>query len=127
MSGFQFDFQNAFQEQKGQGEKPAALSDILSGLVSQFGIGRKREDELEEFWEEIAGETAPYSTVGGVRRGVLEILVSDAIFMQELLFQKEELLQRFRERFPEDRFEDLRFRVGAVGKKIGRGNGESER
>lgn len=109
MSGFQFDFQS---QDEGKG---ASLSEILSGLISQYGIGRKGgSSELEDFWSELAGELAVYSAVGGIRRGVLEILVSDAIFMQELLFRKEELLARLRERFPDSKFEDLRFRVGSI-------------
>ncbi len=99
-----------------QNEPMTAFGDILSGLVSQFGIGRKRsEDDLSDVWKELLGEElAPYSCVGGVRRGVLEIVVSDAILIQELLFQKEILLEKMKERFPDANFTDLRFRVGTV-------------
>ncbi len=98
---------------KSERNAPASLSDILSGLVSQFGIGRKREEEeLEIFWREIAVELAEYSFVSAVRRGRLEIMVSDAIFVQELMFRKEELLRKLNERFPVKNFEDIRFRVG---------------
>lgn len=96
---------------------PANLSEVLSGLVSQFGIGRKREDdELEDVWKELAGELATYSRVSGVRRGALEVLVSDAIFVQELLFRKTELLAELKERLPDSGVEDLRFRIGSVEK-----------
>ncbi len=108
MGGYQFEFQP-------QDGKTSSLSEILSGLISQYGIGRKsRNAELEEFWSELAGELAVYSSVGGIRNGGVEILVSDAIFMQELLFRKEELLLRLNERFPDSNFEDLRFRVGSI-------------
>lgn len=103
-----------------EGNAPASLSDILSGLVSQFGIGRKREeDELETFWCEIAGELAEYSSVNTVRRGRLEVTVSDAIFVQELMFRKAELLQKLNEHFPDQNFEDIRFRVGNIRERNG--------
>ncbi|MBQ4141904.1 MAG: DUF721 domain-containing protein [Thermoguttaceae bacterium] len=112
MNGLHLDF----LPQGGDGAGSSSLSEVLSGLVSQFGIGRKRdEDELGAFWKELVGELAQYSSVGGVRRGNLEIMVSDAIFVQELLFQKEELLKRLKERFPGSDFKDLRFRVGNAG------------
>lgn len=99
-----------------RGETLMSFGDILSGLVSRHGIGRKREeDDLTDVWKELLGkELAPYSCVGSVRRGTLEILVSDAILIQELLFQKEELLRKMKERFPEANFLDIRFRVGNV-------------
>lgn len=110
MNGFQF------SDMPKEGSGSSSLSDVLSGLVSQFGIGRKREeDELGAYWKELAGELAQYSSVGGVRRGILEIRVSDAIFVQELLFQKDTFLKSLRERFPESDFKDLRFRVGNAG------------
>ncbi len=105
---------------KTEGNAPASLSDILSGLVSQFGIGRKREeDELETFWRENTGELAEYSSVNTVRRGRLEITVSDAIFVQELMFRKTELLQKLNEHFPDQNFEDIRFRVGNIRERDG--------
>ncbi len=92
---------------------PASLTDILSGLVSQFGIGRKREEnELEDAWKEVVGELAENTSVGSIRRGVLEIRVTDAIFAQELLFRKEELLHSLQERFPDEKLTDLRFKTG---------------
>ena len=98
-----------------EGGRTSSLSEILSGLVSQYGIGRKDgNQDLEEFWKELAEDFAVYSSIGGIRRGVLEIRVSDAIFMQELLFRKDEFLLRFKERFPDINFEDLRFRLGSI-------------
>lgn len=102
-----------FEPDSSPNAAPSSLTDILGGLVSQFGIGRKREeDELETAWKELAGELAEHSSVAAIRRGVLEIKVTDAIFAQELLFRKAELLTAFQERFPEAKMTDLRFRTG---------------
>ena len=92
---------------------PSSLSEILSGLISQYGIGRKREEnELESLWKDLVGDLAEHSSVASIRSGVVEIVVTDAIFAQELLFQKDELLMKFREQFPETKLTDLRFRTG---------------
>ena len=92
----------------------ASMRDVLSKIISQYGLGRKRsEDELQDTWEELVGKAlADYSRVAGVKRGALEILVSDAIFMQELMFRKDELLKGLKERFPQAKWSDLKFRIG---------------
>lgn len=93
---------------------PASMKDVLSKIISQYGLGRRRsEDELQDAWVEVVGkDMAAYSRVAGVRRGVLEILVSDAIFMQELMFRKSELLRELGARFPQAKWRDLKFRIG---------------
>ena len=102
-----------FEPDSPKKDAPSSLGDILSGLVSQYGIGRKREEnELEDAWKEAVGELAEYTSVGSIRRGVLEIRVTDAIFAQELLFRKAELLRALQERFPDEKLTDLRFKTG---------------
>ena len=40
---------------------PSSLSEILSGLISQYGIGRKREEnELESLWKDVVGDFAEH-------------------------------------------------------------------
>ena len=51
---------------------------------------------------------------GRTRRGVLEITVRNSTIMQELVFQKTELIQTLTDRLPEAKISDLRFRVGVV-------------
>ncbi|MDO4575574.1 MAG: DUF721 domain-containing protein [Planctomycetia bacterium] len=98
-------------------EKPwrpraVAIQDVLSGILTRYGVGRNRsEDDLAEFWQSLAGELAPYTRIGALKRGVLEILVTDSLFVQELTFRKQELLRKFQEAYPDNNIRDLRFKV----------------
>ena len=78
---------------------PESLGEILSRLFTVRGWGRKQDRlRLEEAWAESAGvETARHTRPGGLRRGVLEIVVDNAVLLQELAhFQKRRLLEQLR-------------------------------
>jgi predicted nucleic acid-binding Zn ribbon protein len=100
---------------------PESLREILSRLFAARGWGRQQERlRLEENWREVAGgQAANHTCVGALRRGVLEILVDNAVLMQELAhFHKRRLLEQLRGRLPGVTIHDLRFRAG-VWKKEG--------
>ena len=61
-----------------------------------------------------ANLAAEYTRVGMLRRGKLEVTVANSMLVQELTFQKPDLLKALRERLPDETIRDLRFRVGAV-------------
>ena len=65
-------------------------------------------------WAEALGDIHPGSTrVAGLRRGVLDVEVSNGVLLQELAhFHKRRLLAALRSRLPEVTLTDLRFRVG---------------
>ena len=66
-------------------------------------------------WREAAGElAAEYTRVGSLRRGTLEVIVVNSTLVQELTFQKPALLKLLGRLLPDERLEDLRFRVGNV-------------
>jgi predicted nucleic acid-binding Zn ribbon protein len=95
---------------------PERLGEILSRVFTTRGWGRRQGRlRLEEAWAEAAGpQTAAHTRVGGLRRGVLEVVVDNAVLLQELAhYQKRLLLERLRGRLPEMTFLDLRFRAGS--------------
>ena len=98
---------------------PELLKEILSRLFTARGWGRRQDRlRLEQAW--IDGMTAcglaPESTrVNGLRRGVLEVLVDNAVMLQELAhFHKRKLLEAMRGKLAGTTINDLRFRAGVV-------------
>src|SRR5262245_15948056 len=105
--------QNQPARQSAIGIEP--LGEILSRLFAARGWGRRQGQlHLEEAWAAAAGpETAAHTRVGAMRRGMLEILVDNAVLLQELAhFQKRRLLEGLRARLKSVPINDLRFRVG---------------
>ena len=96
---------------------PELLGEILSRLFTARGWGRRQDRlRLEKAWAEAAGpEHAAHTRVGALRRGVLEVVVGNAVLLQELThFHKRRLLEQLRGRLPGTPLTDLRFRAGVL-------------
>jgi predicted nucleic acid-binding Zn ribbon protein len=96
---------------------PELLREVLSRLFTARGWGRKQERlRLERVWAEAVGaESAKLTQVTSLRRGVLEVLVGNAVLLQELAhYQKRPLLEKVRGRLPGATITDIRFRAGVI-------------
>jgi predicted nucleic acid-binding Zn ribbon protein len=95
---------------------PKAIGDVVSELMARQGFGRLQSSQgYESAWREAAGPmAAKYTRVGLLRRGTLEIVVANSVLVQELGFQKKNLLKSLSESLPDQGITNLRFRLGAV-------------
>jgi predicted nucleic acid-binding Zn ribbon protein len=96
---------------------PELLSEILSRLFVARGWGRRQAQlRLEQAWAEAVGaEGAHHTRVTGLRRGVLEVSVGNAVLLHKLeSFQKRQLLEQLRRRLPGATITNLRFRAGVI-------------
>jgi predicted nucleic acid-binding Zn ribbon protein len=75
------------------------MSQVLSDLLARRGYAQLAADEaLRLAWIAAAGpDLAAQSTLLGLRRGTLEVLVSHSAWIQELAFQQPELIRRLNE------------------------------
>jgi predicted nucleic acid-binding Zn ribbon protein len=96
--------------------RPKKIADVLAQLITARGYGRiQAEADFAAAWQAAAGETlARYSRPGRLRRGVLEVTVTNSTIVQELTFKKQGILAQLQERHPDARIRDLRFRIGAI-------------
>ena len=95
---------------------PQSIGDILSSLMARKGFARVQSaGALEAAWSDAAGPLmAKYTRVGAIRRNTLEVLVANSTLLQELGFQKQGLLNALAQLLPDEKIENLRFRVGNV-------------
>ena len=96
---------------------PENLREILSRLFTARGWGRRQGRlHLEQAWAEAVGpDHAAQTRVAVLRRGVLEVVVGNAVLLQELAhFHKRRLLEELRRRLSNTPVTDLRFRAGPV-------------
>jgi predicted nucleic acid-binding Zn ribbon protein len=96
---------------------PERLGEILGRLFAARGWGRRQERlRLEQAWAEAAGpEHAAHTRANSLRRGVLEVVVDNAVLLQELAhYHKRRLLEQLRRRLPGTPLNDLRFRAGVL-------------
>lgn len=97
--------------------KPKKIADILAQLITARGYGRVQSDaNLIAAWQQAAGETiASYTRPGRLRRGTLEVIASNSTIVQELTFQKQQVLTQLQTQLPDAHIRDIRFRVGSIG------------
>jgi len=104
--------------QRGPSDRdPELLGEILSRLFTARGWGRRQGQlRLENAWAEAVGSAhAGHTRVAALRRGVLEVVVDNAVLLQELAhFHKRRLLEQLRRLLPGTTVTDLRFRAGVL-------------
>jgi predicted nucleic acid-binding Zn ribbon protein len=89
---------------------------VLAQLITARGYGRIQADaDFTAAWQKAVGETlAQYTVPGRLKRGVLEVTVSNSIVIQELTFQKQTILAALHEQCPDAKIRDVKFRIGAI-------------
>ena len=95
---------------------PQSIGNLLAQVLAKRGYARQSASaSFDDAWREAAGATlAKLTRPGNVRRGALEVIVSNSTLLQEMTFQKAELLQRLQALLPDEKIRDLRFRIGPV-------------
>ncbi|MCA9151564.1 MAG: DUF721 domain-containing protein [Planctomycetales bacterium] len=100
-------------EEERKRREPRRMGDLLPMLMARRGYARMlAADQFADAWEQASGRMAGLSRAGNVRRGVLEIFVKNSLVLQELTFQKQQLLRTMQELLPDQSIRDLRFSVG---------------
>jgi predicted nucleic acid-binding Zn ribbon protein len=95
--------------------RPKHIAEVLSRLMSRRGYAQVQfVRECEQIWNQAAGQWARRTRPGRFARGVLEVVVQDSATLQELTFQKKELLAAVQRLAPQFRVQQLRFKVGDV-------------
>jgi predicted nucleic acid-binding Zn ribbon protein len=96
--------------------QPRQIGDVLAQLIARRGYAREQSTAaLEAAWREAAGGQFAATTRASVlRRGTLEVLVSNNLLAQELGFQQDDLIARLQKLSPQTKITKLRFRVGSV-------------
>lgn len=104
------------EQRRHYARKPKKIGDVIAQVVTTRGYGRVQS--LEQFasaWQAAVGEVlARSSRCGQLKRGMLEIRAGNSIVVQELTFQKQQILAALRAQLPDTKIRDLRIRVGAI-------------
>ena len=95
---------------------PQKMAEVVAGLLARRGYAQvQTASTCDKAWRDAAGPRfALHSRPGNVKRGVLEITVRNSAVIQELTFQKKQLLARIAALLPDQKIKDLKFKVGPV-------------
>lgn len=110
------------ERRRSYARRPKRAADVVAAVIAKHGYAAvKGGDAVSSAWRTVVsrvlgdGSLAAQTLARGVRRGVLEVAVANAVVMQEVRFHKPRLLAEAQSSLPEARLTDLRFTVGRVG------------
>ena len=104
------------EQRRHYARKPKKIADVLAQLITTRGYGRIQSDaNLSEAWQNAAGATiARFTRPGKIRRSTLEVTASNSAILQELTFQKQQIISRLQAALPDATIRDIRFRIGSI-------------
>jgi predicted nucleic acid-binding Zn ribbon protein len=104
------------EQRRHYARRPKQIKDVLAQLITTRGYGRiQATADFAAAWRAAAGETfAAYTLPGRLKRGVLEVTATNSIVIQELTFQKQQILEALREQCPDAIIRDVKFRIGTI-------------
>jgi predicted nucleic acid-binding Zn ribbon protein len=104
------------EQRRHYARKPKKISDVLAQLITARGYGRVQATaDFNAAWQQAAGATiAKYTRPGRLRRGTLEVTAGNSTIIQEVTFQKQQILSKLQSAVPDASIRDIRFRVGNI-------------
>ena len=104
------------EQRRHYARRPKKIADVLAQLITARGYGRIQADgEIHAAWQAAVGvPLARFTRPGRVRRGQLEVTVTNSTIVQELTFEKQRILAALQAEVPQVRIRDLRFRIGTI-------------
>ena len=93
---------------------PRKIGSIVNQLLARRGYAQVQgSDEMQGVFKKVLGSAlASQCTVGQLKRGTLHVSVKNSVAVQELAFQKRQLIKALRTQYPQNGIEDIRFNVG---------------
>jgi predicted nucleic acid-binding Zn ribbon protein len=92
------------------------MGDVVGQLLVKRGYGNQQQAvSLDAVWNAAVGERfTTQSKAGQVKRGVLEVLVTNSAVIQELTFSKAKLIKALAQSAADHKIRDIKFRVGSI-------------
>jgi predicted nucleic acid-binding Zn ribbon protein len=92
------------------------VSEALSTVLARSGCARVLSNQaLVTHWQQCVGNRlAQHTRIASVKRGVLEVIVRNSIVLQELTFERQNILRKWSTSATQPAITDLRFRVGSI-------------
>ncbi|MCX5895703.1 MAG: DUF721 domain-containing protein [Proteobacteria bacterium] len=100
-------------------KKETGLADLQAVLNTVFkkidGAPNLEKCRIWDFWKEAVGpHIAQKARPEGIRNGILLVSVESSVWMQELGFLKEKILEKIHQKMGTSEIRDMRFKLGKI-------------
>lgn len=108
------DVQNHLNRFGNKGKKEQTLKSIVNRIVAKRGLaGNQGNQQVSDCWHSLLPPNMDKKTrVGNIKRGTLEIQVSDPATLQQLNFLKAQLLKQMKQKLPAVNLKNFRLKLG---------------
>ena len=95
-------------------DRPQDLKSLLRSIVTTIdGAPLQEQLRIREMWEAVVGpHIAKKASPEGIRNGILFVSVESSVWMQELTFMKQQILERINKVCESSKVQDIRFKLG---------------
>jgi predicted nucleic acid-binding Zn ribbon protein len=95
---------------------PPSMGEVLGEFFKRTGMNRRiQEQKILNCWEKAVGEGVAEKTQPvSVKNRVLRVKVVNSVWMQELQFMKELIMQKIHQETGKNILQDLRFFIGEI-------------
>lgn len=96
--------------------EPKSARQVISRVMQQKAYAELQvSSELQTAWRNAVGEQLVQQTrIGRIRRGVLDVFVGNSVVLQELSFQKQQILSELQQNSVGEAVRDIRFHSGSM-------------
>ena len=101
--------------EKAQARRARAVSDVLSNVVSELRLDRRRvEAEVVKVWNNLLDpDIVAHAQPTGLRKGTLFVSVDSSVWLSEIVrYRRKEILDRLQHSFGRDFIAKISFRAG---------------
>ena len=97
------------------------LKSLLQSIVSGMeGAPLQEQLRIRDMWEAVVGpHIAKKASPEGVKNGILFVSVESSVWMQELTFMKQQILERLTQSCESSGVKDIRFKLGKISQRMG--------
>lgn len=94
--------------------RPRKIGSIIEQLMARRGYAQvQTSNEMDRVLKQVVGtDLARQCRCGNVRRGTLDVTVTDSVATQELSFKKRAIIQAMQKEYPQSGIKAVRFRLG---------------
>ena len=94
--------------------KISPISEVLQSVFAKLeGDANPSKEGIESLWRELVGEDGlRHSRPVAIRKKVLNVLVDNSTWLQELSMRKRDILKGLKRRLGRDRISEINFKIG---------------
>ena len=94
--------------------KVSPIREVIQSVFTKLeGAARPFQEDMESLWRELVGQDGSrHSRPVAIRKKVLNVLVDNSAWMQELTMRKRSILKGLKRRLGRDRISEINFRIG---------------